>query len=952
MTPTTGRPAPRAAASRHAVGRRGGRIARLRALARVARRDVRRSPGRTALVAGLTLLPAAVATLLTLSTVAIARPPDVDDLVPAGVEAVLQWHVQPVAQDGPLALDYVTTLDEQPTADELSAEAGLSVLSRTVDPDRVVALRGCTWTGFADGSVQGFDLCELAVDTAGTAAPTRGRMPVARGEIAAGDLGLELGDIVTVSAVAGSGLGMVDVDLTVVGLLDPTLVGARALVSEPVVEPLLGSDGMTAPDGTYLVVGQPLTWNDLVALNAVGLSGASRAAAADPPADTAVPYLVAGHGEPTGAGARTGEAVGTVALVAVGVGLVLVLTIAPAHVVGVRRRARELALLAVTGATPRDLRHLVMLGAALQGIVAALAGTGAGIAATFVGEAVAPGWAGGVDMTDLRYAVPYLTGVGAVVVATVALAAWAPGRTAGRLDPVAVLGGRRAEPRPPARLDILGGVLAVVGLGAVAWAARTGSDLPLAAGTLGLALGAVLLAGPVITLLGRLARGAALPVRLALRDAARYRTRTAAGVTAVMVTSAALVAGIVIGTSFDARERATHHHAAGEGRVVVDLLANGTHRPPLASGNDAEADARRLHATVRETDPGARIVVVRGPGTDVTHLAAEEREEMSAQGLTPIVVARTAPDEACPIVAGPFDPTSSGDTDALRRAQREDPRCDPRVAERSSAPGWSGMTLVDDGTALAALGMPGTDDGVAALRAGLVLDSRDAVVTAAGTTTLEVHDAFGNVGEATTLPATYVPELAAAGRLTILPPAVADRLGLHVEPVGLVVEPSDDAARSAVAAALREELSSFYVTVEDWTTTTYGPYVRGLAAAGLVLGIGTALLVLLLLAGESRPDLAVLSAIGAAPGLRRRLAGAQAVGVVGTGVALGTLVGVVVSAAVVLARVDRDVLYDPTWQVVIPWGWLAVLVVGLVGGAWLTGWSTTRSRMPLPSEVR
>src|SRR5699024_10048480 len=123
------------------------------------------------------------------------------------------------------------------------------------------------------------------------------------------------------------------------------------------------------PDSTYLVVGQPLTWNDLVALNAVGLSGASRAAAADPPADTAVPYLVAGHGEPTGAGARTGEAVGTVALVAVGVGLVLVLTIAPAHVVGVRRRARELALLAVTGATPRDLRPLVLLGAALQGIV-------------------------------------------------------------------------------------------------------------------------------------------------------------------------------------------------------------------------------------------------------------------------------------------------------------------------------------------------------------------------------------------------------------------------------------------------------------------------------------------------------------------------------------------------------------------------------------------------------
>ncbi|QIK83927.1 FtsX-like permease family protein [Sanguibacter sp. HDW7] len=944
------RPAPRAAASRHAVGRRGGRLARLRALARVARRDVRRSPGRTALVAGLTLLPAAVATLLTLSAVAVVRPPVVDDLVPSGVEAVLTWHVRPVTQDGPLALDVAGTFGEELLPDALSAEAGLAALTRTVDPARVVALRGCSWTEHSDGSTRGFDTCELASDTAGRAAPTLGRMPVARGEIAAGDIGLGLGDVVTVRAITATGPGYVDVDLTVVGLLDPALVGARVLVSEPVVEPLTGSDGMSAPDGTYLVVGQPLAWSDLVALNQVGLSGPSRAAAADPPAAAEVPYLVAGYGEP--AGTRAGEAVGTVALVAVGVGLVLVLTIAPAHVVGVRRRARELALLAVTGATPRDLRHLIMLGAALQGIVAALVGTGVGIVTALVGEAISPGWVGGVDATDVRYAAPYLAGVGGVVVLTVALAAWAPGRAAGRLDPVAVLAGRRAEPRPPVRLHALGGPLAVVGLGAVAWASRTGADLTLAAGTLGLVIGAVLLAGPVVALLGRLARGAALPVRLALRDAARYRTRTAAGVTAVMVTSAALVTGIVIGTSLDARELASRHHAAGEGRVVVDLLANGTHRPPLAPGNDAEADVRQLLATVRDVDPGARTLVVSGLGTDLTRLTPEEREEMASLGGVPIIMARTAPGEACPIVADPFDPTTTVDADALRRAQREDPRCDPRVAERESGVSWPGMTLVDDGTVLAALGLPGTDDGVAALRAGRVLDSRDAVVTADGTTTLEVHDAVGNVGDATTLPATHVPGLAATGRLTILPPAVAEGLGLLVEPVGLVVEPSSDEARTAVAAALQGALSPFYVTVEDWTATTYGPYVRGLAAAGLVLGIGTALLVLLLLAGESRPDLAVLSAIGAAPGLRRRLAGAQAAGVVGTGVVLGSLVGIVVSAAVVLARVDRDVLYDPSWQVAVPWGWLAVLVVGLVGGAWLTGWLTTRSRMPLPSEVR
>lgn len=116
--------------------------------------------------------------------------------------------------------------------------------------------------------------------------------------------------------------------------------------------------------------------------------------------------------------------------------------------------------------------------------------------------------------------------------------------------------------------------------------------------------------------------------------------------------------------------------------------------------------------------------------------------------------------------------------------------------------------------------------------------------------------------------------------------------------------------------------------------------------------MGTAGLVLFLVAGETRADLAILSAVGASPRTRRRRAGAQASVLVTVGTALGAVVGVVVAAGFVALRARRGDVVDPSWHLVVPWLEVLAIVVLLPVGAWCTGWLTTPSRMPAPSDVR
>nr|BFE83009.1 hypothetical protein GCM10020093_056100 [Planobispora longispora] len=83
---------------------------------------------------------------------------------------------------------------------------------------------------------------------------------------------------------------------------------------------------------------QPVTWADVRRLNAAGLVAQSRAVIADPPADTA-PYTPANNA----------NQIVAIGLAGVMIVLEVVLLAGPAFAVGLRRRRRELALIAAQG---------------------------------------------------------------------------------------------------------------------------------------------------------------------------------------------------------------------------------------------------------------------------------------------------------------------------------------------------------------------------------------------------------------------------------------------------------------------------------------------------------------------------------------------------------------------------------------------------------------------------
>ncbi|MPV89809.1 FtsX-like permease family protein, partial [Georgenia ruanii] len=112
--------------------------------------------------------------------------------------------------------------------------------------------------------------------------------------------------------------------------------------------------------------------------------------------------------------------------------------------------------------------------------------------------------------------------------------------------------------------------------------------------------------------------------------------------------------------------------------------------------------------------------------------------------------------------------------------------------------------------------------------------------------------------------------------------------------------------------------------------------------------------VVALAATESRPDLATLAAIGAAPATRKRIVVAQAGTIVVIGTILGVLTGLVLAAALVLFKGNELTQVNPLWTIEVPWLVIAAMAVALptraVGAAWLATSSRLASPAAWPGE--
>jgi putative ABC transport system permease protein len=191
----------------------------------------------------------------------------------------------------------------------------------------------------------------------------------------------------------------------------------------------------------------------------------------------------------------------------------------------------------------------------------------------------------------------------------------------------------------------------------------------------------------------------------------------------------------------------------------------------------------------------------------------------------------------------------------------------------------------------------------------------------------------------------------------VLPASLAKREAIQTAHLGVVASttrvPTGQEEERAYAAI--EDIGRLDVHIERGYVSRSTLTLLALVVAAVAVTLVGTLTAVGLAAAESRPDLATLAAVGASPGVRRRLAAWQAAVIAGLGTTLGTASGVLVGWALVRLRqpatLNRagEILAggDPRWQVVIPWPTLAVVAIGVPLLVAVVGFLATRSRLPM-----
>jgi putative ABC transport system permease protein len=271
-----------------------------------------------------------------------------------------------------------------------------------------------------------------------------------------------------------------------------------------------------------------------------------------------------------------------------------------------QRRMRALGMIGAIGASHRHIRLVLVANGAVIGVVGALAGAAAGLAAWF---ALSPRLESLVGHRIDRFQLPWLPLLVAVLLAimTAVGASWWPARAAARVPVVAALSARPVPPRPARRFATLGGILVLGGLGSLVVAAQT--KVPyIIGGVLATALGLLLLAPVGIAVLGMLARLVPLAPRLALRDLARYRARSSAALAAI-----GLAMGIAAAIALSAGVSVAKAAAPTGGNLPADQiivwLSQEALNGPLPSTTPAQADNARLRVDAIAADLHATSVL-------------------------------------------------------------------------------------------------------------------------------------------------------------------------------------------------------------------------------------------------------------------------------------------------------------------------------------------------------
>jgi putative ABC transport system permease protein len=558
-------------------------------------------------------------------------------------------------------------------------------------------------------------------------------------------------------------------------------------------------------------------------------------------------------------------------------GLALVdaaLVAAAAFAVGVRRRQRELGLLAASGAEPRHLAGTVLAEAGVLGFVAAFVGVGVGLLGTLAMSPFLDDLSGHRNPLIALDPVMLIAAAALGIVAAV-VAALAPARSAGRMPVLRALSGRRPPERPARRSLGLGGL--AVGFALAMTVAGSALRLAIAQTAMSTTISMLLLLGGAV--LGTLGFGACAPwlleqlerpsrrlplaPRIALRDAARARSRSAPIVTALLAAFAATVA-----------------LSAYQASVEASYLAQ--FQPPVQPEQ----------------------IQVEGPGA-------------SAAGAA---IAR----ELGAVAAGPIRGAGSGEQVVW---------ISPKNSSDPNALLSNAYVTVGDAGLLRALG---GESAVGSFERGSVVlfSNQPSDLSEA---TIHIDSSDGGPSRTALVPAVVVQRVA-TGNLpsAVLPASVAERLGITAgaNEQNYIVR----LARPATDAELATAAGIAAAYADTWITTAQPPDLAGGAFRWVLIGLSLLFaltvtgIAVALGEAESRSDQRTLLAVGADPRVRRRITAARAGVIALLGGVLAVPAGLLPVWGLLASR--GAPLIVPVPEVI---GAVAVLPLLAIGAAWILG---------------
>jgi putative ABC transport system permease protein len=948
----------------------GGRRQAFRVAVRMARRDIHRHKGRSLLIVLLIMMPVAA------MTGALTLVQSTQETAAEHVQYQLgntqaRFRPMPMA-NGVMVQDPVEELriitdnwDPKPgftPSDPRDAlPAGYEVLTEaTLD---LTAAQGA-----ADLRVLGRAVDALAPAFEGKYTLLEGRAPGNDAEMLVSPglldrFGLELGESLATSAGTFVAVGTLRdagySDSNAIAYLKP---GQGHTVIQGPPGPKNVAPTAPAADSTmyYLVGSEPVTWNQVLEANARGVTVLSRSVVLNPPPVVQLPGSQGAQSNtsiPLAAYAG-GALLGALALLEVG------LLAGAAFAVGAKGQVRELALLAATGAEAPTIRSVVMAAGLWLGGIGVAAGAAVGLAAAAVVVGVArlngavrfPGFHPDALLTVLVMAMGFTACL---------LAALAPARQVARQAVLGALKSGRAPAGAAKGSTVAGVVLLGVAAAALAggtWLAVTSEDpdvfasrTPLIAWLLvgGALLGVTslaLLTGKLVVLLAGRAGRLPLAARMAARDSSRNRSRTVPAVAAVLAAATLASAGMVLAASQQANDEQNHHWSALKNQAVLPL---SVWQPPLADGT--EQDFLRIDpaAVVSALDNAVETV----EWTRVLRTAAirncDRRPEAADAGpaQTPtsscLQYALATPEgNQCPVTAGQrvLDPDDWRCLGPMRPYEYQGSMDSIVVGTAEDVERLFGTSPTAEARDVLAAG------GMVVSNPVFVRDGRVSVVAQdvrkplPGNPATGAFQGYQETGRSEVAAVVLEPEVSVP-YYGILSPEAAATAGMRVDDAALLVQLSayPDAARTdkvsaAIAGVYADRFGSMNVergaerdaSLVLWSIVGLGALIT-LSAAGVTTGLSMA---------DSRKDHVTLAGVGAAPRLRKALAGSQALMTAGLGTMLGSVAGTIPALLLVTAT-------GMARAAVVPWLQLVALLVAVPLAAAALAWLFTRAKLPV-----